>query len=480
MSKKVLLISYHFPPSAEVGGLRIANFASRLPLFGWQPYVLTLKDQYVEKTDPNRLDRLGEIHIAKAGRLPTLSDAYLWIKRCAQRRLQNSVDFGPQQSPTLRTSRSAKSEGFVRKFRRYVLSFLTLPDPQRNWIWPAVLQAVRLIKREQIGVILTSCPPYSAHIVGLIVKQLTGTPWIADFRDPWMATSTKSLYCTCVVSRRIEQWLEQCVIRQADVIISNTQTLNDSFVDRYRTMAPDRFVCITNGFDGDVFSKLERVEKEKRFTITYTGTLYFGRTPEPVFHAVQQLIREGSVRPEDIHIRLVGHCQLIDGRPIEDVIERYQLRALVEVLQPVSYMKSIELVKHSHLALLLAPNQPYQIPAKVYDYIAAGTRVLALAEEGATWDLIRSTGVGGVFHPTDVAGIKRMIASSIDDSHHSGNGLDDESKGRFDVTNLTGRLVDQLDRIGAGVQGANHTSRIAGCPSGKLQQEAGERELKRR
>jgi glycosyltransferase involved in cell wall biosynthesis len=206
-------------------------------------------------------------------------------------------------------------------------------------------------------------------------------------------------------------------------------------------------VCITNGFDGEFFSKFAKLEKENAFTIIYTGTLYFGRTPEPVFQAVHELVREGCFEPEAVRVRLVGDCQSIDGRPIGEIIERYQLTDVVEVLKPVPYVNAIEMVKQSHLALLLAPNQPYQIPAKVYDYMGTGTRVLALAEEGATSELIRATGIGGVFSPTDVAGIKNFISDSFRASINSGVGSRAGVVDQFDINAITKNLVDHLDRI---------------------------------
>lgn len=467
MAKKVLLISYYFPPNAEVGGLRIANFARRLPRFGWEPYVLTLKDEYIEKTDTENRSYVEGIKIVKAGRLPTLSDGYLGIKRAVQSLLRKPTDPKAERPPSpSRSGTSTPSETVAGRLRRYILSFLTLPDPQRNWMWPTVIKAVCLIRREKIDAIVTSCPPYSAHLVGWVVKEITGVRWIADFRDPWMTTPSKSLYYTCAASRRIERWFERGVVGKADLVVANTPKLRDAFGAAYGACPDERFVCLTNGFDGEFFSRFENAEKENPFTIIYTGTLYFGRTPEPVFQAVHELIGEGRIAPGDIRVRLVGHCQSIGGRPIESVIETYRLSGVVDVRGPVSYVKAIEMVKRSHLALLLAPNQPYQIPAKAYDYMGMGTKVLALAGEGATSDLIRSTGIGGVFHPGDVAGIKSFIAQSFQANADGAASLRNEAVERFDIGFITLTLADHLDRIGIKAEekreaskGSYHTAR---------------------
>lgn len=449
MAKKILLVSYHFPPSAEVGGLRIANFARRLPRFGWNPYVLTVKDRYLQAVDPENLNYVGQAKIFKAGRTPTLSQAYLACKKAARRLLRKRdapAGIASRNRPDPLGPRRG-TETLSMRLRRYILSFLSLPDAQKNWLWPAAIEAVRIIRREEIGCILTSCPPYSAHLVGLLVKWITGIRWIADFRDPWMTTGTKALFPTCSASLGIERWMERTVVRNADLVIANTEMLCEGLKRAYGSIPTERFICITNGFDREFFSSVAHLQKEKIFTITYTGTLYFGRTPEPVFQAVHELVRECSVKQRRIRVRLVGQCRSVEGRPIDEMIERYGLGNIVEVLEPVTYNQAIAMIKQSHLALLLAPNQPYQIPAKVYDYMGVGTRVLALAKEGATANLIRNTEIGAVFDPSDIAGIKGFIGQSLEECRTSGCWLKPEAVNQFDLSSVSRRLADELDRL---------------------------------
>lgn len=468
MSRKILFISYHFPPSAEVGGLRIANFAGRLPRFGWNACVLTVKDRYLQAVDPERLEGVVATRIFKAGRTPTLSQAYVACRNAVNRLLQrrepasgnanlNGPGFvGPGKG----------EESLSRTLRRYILSFLTLPDGQRNWVLPAVLEAVRIVRREKIECILTSCPPYSTHLVGLLVKWIARVPWwIADFRDPWMTSGSKSLYPTCSASLAIERWLERTVVSNADLVVTNSGRLCDAFKKAYGSISPSRFVCITNGFDPEYFSAFAALPKEDVFTITYAGSLYFGRTPEPVFQAVHQLLREGSVQAQSIRIRLVGQCRSVDGRPIADIVERYGLGSIVEVLEPVPHRRATQMVSQSHLALLLAPNQPYQIPAKVYDYMGAGTRILALAREGATADLIRGAALGAVFDPSDIAGIKRFIGRSLEESRASGCRLEPHATKDFDLDSIARRLAEELGRTCVMVPAHGSASRMSDQPA---------------
>lgn len=459
MAKKILLISYHFPPSAEVGGLRAANFVRQLPRFGWEPFVLTLKDDCLGKKDVEKLKYVGSVKIFKAGRMPTLSPVYLGIKRIVQRLFRRS-------NTTARISESCSRPGMPsgrmaetlsQKLRRYILSFLSLPDEQRNWVWPAVFQAIRLIRREKIDCILTSSPPYSVHLVGWLLKCLTGVRWIADYRDPWMTGGSKRMYVTCAVSLNIERWLEWKMVQKADLVVANTEMLCEAFKKAYGSRLTDRFIRITNGFDGEFFSSFGHVDKDKVFTIIYTGTLYFGRTPEPVFQAVHELISEGRIDARAIQIRLVGQCRFIDGRPIGEVVQKYRLDEIVEVLESVSYSRAIEMVKQSHLALLLAPNQPYQIPAKAYDYMGTGTTILAMAEAGATRDLVHSTRAGAAFSASDTGGIKEFILRSMNPTGGFSQTGINGALAEYEVQSIARCLAQQLDRL-IGVEADNHAA----------------------
>ena len=439
--------------------MRIANFARRLPRFGWDPCVLTVKDQYLRALDADKLKYLGHARIFKAGRTPTLSQAYVTCKKTAARLLRRQVAPTGLAKTNRRDASRQRAETISMALRRYVLSFLSLPDAERNWIGPAVVEAMRIVRREKIQCILTSCPPYSAHLVGLLVKWMTGIRWIADFRDPWTTAGSKSLYATCAASLAIDRWLEQAVVRNADRIIANTSTLCEAFRRTYGSLPADRFVCITNGYDQEFFAQFAHLQKERLFTITYTGSLYFGRTPEPLFQALQELLRRGSVDERSIRVRLVGECRAVEGRPIDELIERYGLGSVVEVLEPVPYNTAIGMIRQSHLALLLAPNQPYQIPAKVYEYMGAGTRVLALAKAGATTDLIRNTGIGAVFDPGDIAGIKGFIGQCLEEARTSACCVDPNATGLFELDSLSRQLADELARVCASGPSAGSGSR---------------------
>jgi glycosyltransferase involved in cell wall biosynthesis len=448
--RRILFISYHFPPSASVGGQRMVNFASCLAQMGHQAHVLTIREQDIEQIDRGRLAGLDSLTVHRTAVRPTALKRLASVKMGLRRWLGRPQPGAPAPADPFAQSGRSGRESTSHRLRRYALSFVVLPDFERGWIRSAAWKAIRLIRAERLDWFVTSCPPYSAHVVGLIVKLATGTRWVADFRDPWMTTGSKRLYPTSAASLTIERWLEKKVMEKADLVVFNVERLRNAYRERYAHVPAEKFLFIPNGIAVRSQSAGPS-SKYERFTLSYTGAMYVGRSPEPVFAAVARLIERGVVSPERICIKLVGQCRMIQGTPTAALVARYGLENVVEVIDSVPHAEALDITRRSHLALLFAPNLPYQIPAKVYDYLGAGTRILAIAEDGGTADIVRQTESGRAFTPSDVDAIAAFIQEEMASPPAS---LDRRSAAlaRFDVRRITGELVAGMRRVEAGTE----------------------------
>ena len=440
-----LFIAYHFPPSSAVGGQRIVNFARHLPQFGIEPVVLTIKEQYIERLDILRLKEIEGIRVIMAGKLLGVTNLYLLLKKLFAGGIKDiPAATGNGASVPSMSNSWRPDESFGERARRRMKSYLIVPDAERNWIIPAVIAARREIKKGGTRCIVTTCPPYSAHLVGLLIKRLTGIRWLADFRDPWMIHGTKKLYPTSGLSLKLERRLEKEVIESCDALIFNTERMKDAYQKKYGHLPPEKFTYLPNGFEPERFSQFRGIAKYERFTLVYTGSLYVGRTPEPIFAAVKKLIDNGSLDKRNVVIKLVGECSDMNGRPTADVAASYGLFSVVEVCAPVPYATALEIAASSHIALLFAPNLPLQIPAKIYDYLGVGARILALAEDGAAADVIRSTGSGESFNASDIEGIAWFIRRSYDDQRHEASSSCAQATANMDVKRITGKLAGHI------------------------------------
>jgi glycosyltransferase involved in cell wall biosynthesis len=453
--KKVLLISYHFPPSTAVGGVRISNFAKILPIYGWETYVLTLKDHHLRRLDTERLNDLSMVKIFKAGCLPSVRQIYLKLKVGYYRIIKKKfVTIETLEEDYIQTESgnadNPNAERILRRFKRCFISlFLSCPDlgEERAWFIPALFKALRLVKRYKFDCIITSSPPKSVHLVGLLVKKVTNVKWVADFRDPWMTPTRKEKELDCALSRKIELCMERSVMHNADKVLTTTKMLCNIFEKSFHARNQSKFIHISNGFDNKKFSRFCNLEKYKEFTISYTGTLYYGRSPEMVFKALKELILEGKLDIQDVSVRLIGNCSHVGGCSTDKLVKSYGLGSVVEISGQVPYSSSLEIIKRSHIALLLAPNQPFQIPAKVYDYMGLGVKILALTEEGATSDLVKSTGAGQAFDLSDIEGIKEFIYQAFSNRDLLASGCSSEILSKFDTIFIIKDLSWRMDKI---------------------------------
>ena len=166
--RKILIVSYHFPPDASVGGMRPAKFAKYLPQFGWEPIILTVNQHYHPLTDPSKLKDLGlGPRVYRTRMLPRPGRLYLALKT----RVRKAAP-GPASIPV--TASPFSHRGVLSSIRRALVSLECLPDDKQMWIPAAVPIAAKIIRHHNIDSLLTTGPPMSCHVIGLLLKAVTG------------------------------------------------------------------------------------------------------------------------------------------------------------------------------------------------------------------------------------------------------------------------------------------------------------------
>jgi glycosyltransferase involved in cell wall biosynthesis len=440
-ARRILLASFHFPPDAAVGGLRIAKFARHLAETGWEPYVLTARDDLKDSGfDPDRCAGLERVTVVKTGELPR------WINRMARVKSAFVGRSTPATIPLARESEQRRETAKM-KLTRYAVSLLGyLPDDRKNWsAWAAVI-AVRLIRKHRVRWVLTSGPPFSGHLIGVAAKAATGAKWVADFRDPWIdMLSERWPHTRTGLSDALERRMESLVVRLADRVVVTTERMKNAMQVRYPGIPSDRFVSIPNGIDSDRIR--ETSQSYDRLTVTYAGSLYFDRTPEPLFAAVSQLIETGRATRDDIRIQLLGHCHDVNGEEIGSLIRRYGLADVVSVSDRIPHAEIVEIMRRSHVLLVLAPQRHrLVVPAKIYDYLGTGRVVLALADPGATADLMKETQCGPCFAHDDVQGVSNYLAGLLEGRRFRTVRNRPERFARYTARTLTARLALEMER----------------------------------
>jgi glycosyltransferase involved in cell wall biosynthesis len=410
---KVLIITYHFPPSTSVGGIRPGKFAKYLPEFGWEPRILTVPTNSAKPVDHERLRQLAHLPIDRPAPLPTPLDAYLWLKGRVQAVAANQN--GPNGA--LRASGTPGDEnanGILTSVRRTgarcFSALFELPDKEVGWLIPAVVRGMRVIRRENVNVIFATSPPTTPAVVGLALSVLTGRPLVTDLRDPLILHARKPDTQRTRLSDAIERWLEREIMRRSVRIITTTTLFRARLSSQFPELSQGAIDTITNGFDPDDFAALPPcTTHQDRFTISYFGTFYYGRTPRDLLRALGELVREGTLDRRDLDVTFYGDVAAAEGVETRDLARQFGLSDCVDEKGQLPYGEALRQMIRASVLLLLAPDQPMQIPAKAFEYLAARRRILCVSSPGATADLIRESGAGYVIEPNDVPGMKRAL-----------------------------------------------------------------------
>lgn len=395
----LLLVTYHFPPSAASGAFRMLGFARHLPKFGWRTVVVAPPSMPTEPVDGG---------------------------------LRNSV---PADTPI---HHAAYPQGWAsRPLRRLA--------PRAVWLPPAWFACVGAIKEHKPRAVLTSGPPHVVHLLGLLVKRRYGLPWLADFRDPWVAGSREA------GDPPWRDWwarpMEPAVMREADTLIVNAPRAREVLQRAYPEHA-DKIAVVTNGFDPEDFAVLEpHAGPHDALRIVHTGELYASRDPRPVLDAVQELAADAT-RP--VQLRIVGRAgDLPFDLPTE--VRKRGLEANVVVTGQVPHAESLRELRAADILLILdTPGRTAGVPAKLYEYLGAGRPILALAEQNS--DVARILAESGAAHcvadPRDVLAVKQALLHLCRLGSNPGEAPDLEtSLSRFTRARLAQRLVQLAEDV---------------------------------
>jgi len=285
---------------------------------------------------------------------------------------------------------------------RLLHGFSILPDDKVGWIPFALSKGRQLIKQEKIDVLISRSQPPSSHLAALRLKSLTGLPWIANFSDPW-AQSPYVRYPNSFV-KRFNEYLERKVILRADRLTFTTGQTKLLMVNKYKTLDPDKIMVVPNSYDPSGFTG-ERITNDK-FTITYAGSFYNIRSPEPLFKALQLLNSEENITGK-IEVKLIGSIG-----SFRHLISEYGLENIVRVIDTIPREDALARLYGSDVLLSVdAPSQQPSVflPSKLVEYLPMGKPILVITPEGASADLVRLTKTGIVVPPDNIEGIKDTI-----------------------------------------------------------------------
>ena len=431
--KRLLIISYYWPPTGGSGVQRWVKFAKYLPSAGWQPVVYTPENPEQLAVDESLLSDIPqEAEIIKT----TITEPYGLYRKFfgASQNGGKGAGVNPLNS---------QKKSWKQKLAVLLRGNLFIPDPRVWWVRPSVKFLRRYLAEHPVDAMVTTGPPQSMHLIGLGLKKAMGAAaprWIVDFRDPWTQMFYFKHLGLLPFAERKHRRLEQRVLDAADDIISVSPPVRDDF--RKATATPVHLV--TNGFDADDYSGCSYSPGE-HFTIVHTGLFASDGNPLVLWDI---LASKSSADPAfAASLRIV-----LAGKTDPEIVEAIRSRGLEGNLELAGYLpheRTVALqISASMLILPLRREPEYRkvLPGKIFEYLASRRPVLGIGQEdGAAASVLRSAGSGDMYDWENRAPMEAFVDGQWEaflkgDASPVGHDID-----RYSREGLTGQLVGILD-----------------------------------
>ena len=430
--KKVLIITYYWPPSGGAGVQRWLKYSKYLPEYGWEPVILTVDPKYAaypqqDKDLINDIPQNLEIHYTKA------STWISWVyKNITGKEEIPYGGFANEPDP-----------GFLQKIFRFIRGNFFLPDARAGWNRYALRKGLEIIKSSQIGTIITTSPPHSTQLIGLKLKNKLNIKWIADLRDPWTDIYYRGEMYESYLAKIINVSLESRVLNSADRIIATCNSTRDLFRSKLPVnKSREKILTITNGFDEEDFAGKDKI-KPDRFLITYLGTFAQNYNIDVLIRASQNLYNQKNIK---VNLRFIGKT---DERSAGNLKEKDFLSA--EILPYVEHKKALEFLLRAAALLIVIPSRnkaEEMIPGKLFEYIASGRPVIAIGpKEGDVAEILKTTTSGRIFENEDYKELEDYIVEIFDNYNRGSFEPDSISVAQFSRRNLAREIGSVLDSL---------------------------------
>ena len=438
--RRLLLISYHFPPDPAVGGRRWQQFARYLAEHGWGMDVVMRDHSRLKVRDERQLELLpADLRIFPA---PDFEPFIGRLERAAAKTIRHFVPRRAtkvaQPTTTAMDVHAPSAGGMVRAVAASVNIIR-----ERNWAISAARTALDAARHRQYDVVISSGPPHFAHEGARRTSRTLRLPLVIDLRDPWSAIERLPDSYASPIWFAAAQYYERRCIDDATLVVMNTDESRDDMRRRF-PHASERIITIRNGSDDD---PLPIVPRTQRFTIRFAGSIYLDRDPRLVFRAAATVVQRLALTPDSFALEFIGNVDELGGQSVRAMAEQEGVSEFVHIDGPRPRDAAMEFLAGGTMLLNLPQDADMCIPAKIFEYVRFSAWLLVLATpHSATAALLRDTSAD-VIDPNDVDGMARVIETRYRQHTLGERPLAAGHDGRFDRAIQAKILVERLNSI---------------------------------
>ena len=434
--KRVLIITYYWPPSGGSGVQRWLKMSKYLPENGWQPVIYTADDaEYPVEDKSLENDVAPEAEVIRR----PIVEPYTIYKKFLGMKKGEKVKAGF-------INEGAKKSGWKENLSVWLRGNFFIPDARCWWIKPSVKYLTNYLKEHPVDAMISTGPPHSMHLIARALHKKFNIPWVADFRDPWTDIDFyKDLRLTCCADRKHHR-LERGVLTEATKVV----TIGWDCAKGLENHGAKDVAVITNGYDFDNSMQSNCQNHTSTFTMSHIGIVGANRNPEMFWQSIADIVEtfpETSPKPS-IKIRLIGQ---IDNTVLES-IKRHNIKNYVEITPYIPHNQVVEEQTKSDVLLLFVNNTPNAkgiLTGKIFEYMASGRPILCIGpEDGDSARILNETQTGITVDFNDKEKMKAIILDMM--QKHQDNQLvtkHNEAVEQYSRRNLTQKYAELLNGL---------------------------------
>jgi glycosyltransferase involved in cell wall biosynthesis len=429
--RKVLIITYYWPPSGGAGVQRWLKFTKYLREYGWEPIIYTPENPEAPAQDFTLLNEIPE-GIEKI--TTPIWEPYEFYKKLVGMKKGEKVNAG--------FLNEKKNPGLAEGFSTWVRGNFFIPDARKFWIKPSVKFLVNYLTQNPVDAIISTGPPHSMHLIALGVKKKLNIPWLADFRDPWTGIDFyHQLHLSWFADKKHKR-LEKSVLAKADSVT----TVSRNWSKDLELIYPRKVEVVTNGFDPEDFT-YKSPEPDKKFTLTHVGSLNKDRNPDFLWATLKEICAESTLFEKDLELKFIGKTDIA-------VFEQLEKQGLAAKATKIDYMPHKEVIAEaarSQVLMLLINNTPNMagiIPGKLFEYLASNRPILCIAPvNGDSAKIIKESGAGEAIGFGDSVLLKKVILTMYAKYKKGELSVSGGAIQQFSRRKLTRSIAELLDSI---------------------------------
>jgi glycosyltransferase involved in cell wall biosynthesis len=419
-ARKLVVLTYYWPPSGGSGVQRWVYFTHYLKTLGWEPIVITVDPEQASypQEDKSLQALTKDIRVIRTATREPIRGYARWFGK-------GSIPQGevPQQH-------------FFQRIAAFIRGNFFIPDARKGWI-PFAQKALRtILEKESIEWVISTGPPHSTHLTVESLRHTFNFRWLVDFRDPWSELFYNRQFYRLPFAVRKDRAYEQVILQHADAVLT---TVGGELHQQLQVKAPkQRFFALPNGFDANAFAQHQRSQRQGEFHLVYTGLLTRNQAYPALLKALQQMKNGLPLR-----VSLAGQMELSLVKAIQTALPEATIdyHGYLPHAQALTLMHSADVL----INFIFEGAHKQMISGKLLEYMATGVPVLSLGDpESEAGQLLAQGAAAAMIAPSDT---QQLIAFLEKAQQQKGQWINNfPNKTQWTREGITKRLVEEILR----------------------------------